>query len=64
MSETKVTGKKQATGDTEEPEEELSEANIDARVVAVKHEQEALASKIWVQKKLQSWTSWNAKTGM
>ena len=48
-----VTAEKEAAGDTEEPAVELSEADIDARVVAAKREQDELASKIRVQKKLQ-----------
>ena len=48
-----VTAEKEATGDAEEPVVELSEADIDARVAAAKREQDELASKIRVQKKLQ-----------
>ena len=48
-----VTAEKEAAGDTEEPVVELSEAEIDARVAAAKRKQDELASKIWVQKKLQ-----------
>ena len=48
-----VTAEKKAAGDTEEPIVELSEADIDARVAAAKREQDELASKIRVQKKLQ-----------
>ena len=48
-----VTAEKEAAGDAEEPVVELSEADIDARVAAAKWEQDELASKIRVQKKLQ-----------
>ena len=50
---TEMTGEKEVSGDAEEQAEELSEANIDARVAAAKQEQDDLASKIRVQKKLQ-----------
>ena len=49
VSEVEMAGEKEAAGDAEE----LSEADIDARVAAAKQEQEDLASKIRVQKKLQ-----------
>ena len=50
---TEMTGEKEVSGDAEEQAEELSEANIDARVAAAKQEQDDLDSKIRVQKKLQ-----------
>ena len=45
ISESEMTGEKEAAGNVEEPAEELSEDNIDAQVAAVKQEQEDLASK-------------------
>ena len=47
VSESEMTGEKEAAGNVEEPAEELSEDNIDAQVAAVKQEQEDLASKTW-----------------